>query len=142
MRDAEGCEMSHTRAKSGKVRPSTPAKAQSNGPADPTIDVFTLAEAAAYLRVSEPEVVRLVQQQELPGRLLGSEWRFLKSAIQDWLKTPAPRGSREAVVSVIGAWKDDPYLEEELKEIYRKRGQPITEDGSRLGLKLADTIYS
>jgi excisionase family DNA binding protein len=90
---------------------------------------LTLPEAAAYLRVSEAEVVRLVQQQDLPGRLLGTEWRFLKTAIQDWLQTPAPRGSKEAVLSVAGAWKDDPYLEEELKEIYRQRGRPMTEGG-------------
>jgi len=95
----------------------------------PKEDVFTLLEAAAYLRVPEAEVVRLVQMQDLPGRLLGSEWRFLKSAIQDWLKTPPLRGSKDAMRSVAGAWKDDPYVEEELKEIYRQRGRPMTEDG-------------
>jgi hypothetical protein len=31
------------------------------------------------------------------------------------------------VLSVAGAWKDDPYLEEELKEIYRRRGRPMIE---------------
>jgi excisionase family DNA binding protein len=88
---------------------------------------LTLTEAAAYLRVSEAEVVRLVQQQDLPGRLLGTDWRFLKSALQDWLRTPPRRGTKEAILSVAGAWKDDPYLEEELKEIYRRRGRPMTE---------------
>jgi excisionase family DNA binding protein len=92
-------------------------------------DVLTLAEAAAYLRVPEAEVILLVQQQDLPGRLIGAEWRFLKSALQDWLRTPPPRGSKEAVLSVAGAWKDDPYLEEELNEIYKRRGRPMTEDG-------------
>jgi excisionase family DNA binding protein len=91
-------------------------------------DVLTLAEAARYLRVPEAEVIRLVQQQDLPGRLLGADWRFLKSALQDWLRTPPARGSREAVLSVAGAWKNDPYLEEELKEIYERRGRPMTED--------------
>jgi excisionase family DNA binding protein len=91
-------------------------------------DVLTLSEAAAYLRVSEDEVVRLVQQQDLPGRLLGSEWRFLKAALQDWLRTPPARGSKEAVLSVAGAWKDDPYLEEELDEIYKRRGRRMTEN--------------
>jgi excisionase family DNA binding protein len=92
-------------------------------------DVLTLAEAAAYLRISEDEVKNLVRYQDLPARILGEQWRFLKAAINDWLRMPMKPGSREAVMSVIGAWKDDPYLEEELKEIYRKRGRPMTEDG-------------
>jgi excisionase family DNA binding protein len=90
---------------------------------------LTLDEAAAYLRVAQDEVIRLVQQQGLPGRLLGAEWRFLKSALADWLRTPPVRGSKEAVLSVAGAWKDDPYIEKELEEIYKQRGRPMTENG-------------
>ena len=89
---------------------------------------MTLPEAAAYMRVSEEELVRLVHRQNLPGRLLESGWRFLKSGLQDWLKTPPPRGSREAVLSSAGAWKDDPFWEQELEEIYQRRGRPMTED--------------
>jgi excisionase family DNA binding protein len=107
-----------------KPNQSTPV----NGQPAPTGEVFTLSEAAAYLRVTEAEFLRLVDDQALPGRQFGTEWRFLKSAIQDWLKTPPKPGSREAVLSTIGAWKDDPYVEEELKEIYRKRGRPMTEE--------------
>ena len=88
-----------------------------------------MTKAAAYLRVSEPEVVRLVQQQDLPGRLLGNEWRFLKSALQDCLQTFPQRGSKEAVLSVAGAWKNDPHVDEELAEIYKQRGRPMTEGG-------------
>jgi excisionase family DNA binding protein len=83
--------------------------------------VLTLNEAAAYLRLSEPELLRLVQEQELPGRYTGSGWRFLKSALQQWLSQSYPKPSKEAQLAGIGSWKDDPYLEEMLKEIYRKR---------------------
>ena len=48
--------------------------------------------------------------------------------IQDWLKTPPKPGSREAVLSSIGARKNDPYVEEETKEIYRKRREDLVED--------------
>jgi len=92
-------------------------------------EVMTLAEAAAYLRVTEDEILRLVRYQDLPARLLDTEWRFLKLAIQDWLRATPPRGSREAVLSTAGSWKDDPFLETELKEIYKRRGRPMTEDG-------------
>jgi excisionase family DNA binding protein len=99
-----------------------------NGVAIPETDVLTLSEVATYLRVSEIEVKQLITDQSLPGRFLGTEWRFLKSAIQDWLKTPPVRGSREAVLSTLGSWKDDPYREELLKGIYKRRGRPMTED--------------
>jgi excisionase family DNA binding protein len=107
---------------------STPPPPTANGPAG---EVLTLAEAAAYLRLSEQDVLRLVDEQKLPARRLANEWRFLKAAIQDWLRTgPPPNPSREAQLAVIGSWKDDPYLDEELKEIFRQRGRPMAEDDS------------
>jgi hypothetical protein len=66
------------------------------------------------------------------GRLLGQQWRFLKTAIQLWLSTGSatPEGRKAAQLAVAGAWKDDPHLEDIVEEIYRWRGRPITEDGS------------
>jgi excisionase family DNA binding protein len=93
-------------------------------------EVLTLAEAAAYLRVSEEEVKRLMRDQGLPGRAAGDDWRFLKTAVQDWLRTPPAKSSKEALLAIVGSWKDDPYLDDMLKEIYRKRRQPVTEDGA------------
>lgn len=95
-----------------------------NGPAPD--EVLTLAEAAAYLRLPETEVVNLVHSQGLPGRFAGKEWRFLKAAIQAWLSQPGfvPRDFWEASV---GIFKDDPHLEEIVKEAHRQRGRPITE---------------
>lgn len=112
-----------------KPRPpaTTAAPPATNGPIP---DVLTLAEAAAYLRFSEADVLRLITEQGLPARQLAREWRFSKAAILQWLSTPPPMGSKEAQMSVIGSWKDDPDLEDMLEEIYRKRGRPITEDGS------------
>ncbi len=91
-------------------------------------DVLTLGEAAAYLRLSEADVRRLVEEQSLPARQLGEEWRFLKSAIQAWLSTPCAKENKKDIWSVAGSWKDDPYLEEMLKEIDRMRGRPATEE--------------
>lgn len=93
-------------------------------------EVLTLAEAAAYLRLPEPEVVSLVHSQGLPGRFAGNQWRFLKLAIQAWLSQPPPRFSKEAQLSVAGLLKDDPDLVPMVEEIYQRRGRPITGDGS------------
>lgn len=98
---------------------------------EPRDEVLSLSQAASYLQFSEAEVLRLVEEQALPARRLGNEWRFLKTAIQDWLRTgPPPKPSKEAQLAVAGSWKDDPYLEEELKEIYQRRGRPPNEDDS------------
>ena len=125
--------MSQTKNRSAKTKANNQPRA-TPGPKTKPIgseEVLTLAEAAAYLRLSETDVLRLVDQQGLSARQLGAEWRFLKAAIQDWLRTgPPPRGSKEAQLAVAGAWKDDPLLEEELREIYRQRGRPMTEEGS------------
>lgn len=106
--------------------PSIPA---ANGPAG---DVLTLAEAAVYLRLPEAEVVRLATAEGLPGRLLGSEWRFFKGALQQWLSVSQPTAAmrKAALVAAAGTFKEDPDLEDLVEEIYRRRGRPITEDGS------------
>jgi excisionase family DNA binding protein len=111
-----------------KTRKKPNATATTNGSPASDPEVFTFGEAAGYLRVTEAEPIRLIHDQALPGRQFGTEWRFLKSAIQDWLKTPPVRGSREAVLSTIGSWKDDPHVEAELAEIYRKRGEDLVGD--------------
>jgi hypothetical protein len=73
----------------------------------------------------------LVHEQALPARQLGSEWRFLKTAIQDWLSAVPPlRSDKEAWMALAGAWKDDPFREKLLEEIYHQRGRPMTEADS------------
>jgi len=89
-----------------------------------------LAEAGAYLRVPEADVVRMIGPRGLPGRLIGSDWRFSQAAIQKWLQTPPEPSSRESLLALSGAWKDDPDVDEMLKKIYQRRRRPMTEDGS------------
>jgi excisionase family DNA binding protein len=93
--------------------------------------VLTLAEAAAYLRLTEAEVLRLVDEQALPARQVGNERRFLKAAIQQWLSagTP-PTPGKEAQLAVAGAWKDDPLVEEEMRDTYRHRGRSLPAEKS------------
>ena len=119
--------MPQTRTKPRKPK-SAKAPIESNGVTPPTTEVFNFAEAAAYLRVTESDLMRLVHDQALPGRQFGTEWRFLKSAIQDWLKTPPKRGSREAVLSTAGSWKDDPEMVAETMAIYHKRREDLVGD--------------
>ncbi len=118
--------------KKPKPEPSSQPEPQPAAVNGPPSEVLTLAEAAAYLRLPEKDVIGAVSTQGLPGRLVGGEWRFLKPAIQHWLSVSQPpaEGLNAAMLAFAGAWKDDPHLEDMVEEIYRKRGRPITEDGS------------
>jgi len=106
-----------------------PQPAAMDGPAG---EVLTLAEAAAYLRLPEKDVIAAASTQGLPGRLVGGEWRFLKTALQQWLSGSQPTAEmrKAAILAAAGSFKDDPQLEDIVEEIYRQRGRPITEDGS------------
>ncbi len=48
-------------------------------------EVLTLAETAAFLRVSENEIVRLASLRQLPARKIGGQWRFSRRALLGWL---------------------------------------------------------
>jgi excisionase family DNA binding protein len=91
-----------------------------------TVDVLTLAEAAKYLRVSVDDVLHAVEQQALPARRVGSDWRILKSALEEWLRTPMT--SRNFWSAQLGALRDDPDLDAFLRDTYRQRGRPMTEE--------------
>jgi excisionase family DNA binding protein len=122
--------MPRTRTKKPRPKPATVPPVQDTPPvAAAAGEVLTLAEAAAYLRVPEADLLQLVNQQEIPARRIGRDWRILKPALQDWLRTPMSLSSKEALRSVIGAWKDHPDLDQLLEEIYRQRGRPMTEEG-------------
>ncbi len=112
-----------------KTKPK-PQSARPNGLDDPSAhDVLTLTEAATYLRLSEEDVLQMVREQGLPARQTGTQWRFLKTAIQQWLNQPIPPSKPEGIWAAAGSWRNDPYLEEMLKETYRRRGRPMTEEG-------------
>ncbi len=105
-----------------RTKTTPPANGATEGPA--TAEILTLPEAAAYLRVPEGDVLRMVQEQGLPARKIGEQWRFLKPAVQDWLRGGADAAKEQFWATQFGALKDDPYLEEMLRDIYKRRGRP------------------
>lgn len=54
-------------------------------------EVMNAAQAAALLQVEEAAVVALAAAGQLPGRKLGSAWRFSRAALVAWLSTSEPR---------------------------------------------------
>lgn len=63
---------------------------------EPVRDVMTLREAADFVRVSEKTLRDMARAGRLPARKVGREWRFLKSAIEDWLANRQPAAEPEA----------------------------------------------
>jgi excisionase family DNA binding protein len=44
-----------------------------------------MREVAMYLRVHVSTIARLLKRQEIPAFKIGSDWRFKKSSIDEWL---------------------------------------------------------
>ncbi len=75
-----------------------PPTAGDNGAA-----VLTLKEAAHFIRVSDKTLADMARQGAVPAQKVGREWRFLRSALQDWLAGGQPRpGPSPAASSAPG----------------------------------------
>ena len=49
-------------------------------------EVLDLRETAEMLRVAPGVVRELAESHRIPGRRIGNDWRFSRSALLDWLK--------------------------------------------------------
>lgn len=106
-------------------------------------DVLTLEEASAYLRLPVAVVLRQASQGNIPGRKIEDNWRFLKTAIDDWLRSgsigaltqyTAQAEKAETLaqsvkfeqsnpwVKFAGMFKDDPLFDDFLEDMaaYRR----------------------
>jgi excisionase family DNA binding protein len=54
-------------------------------PADSASEVLDVEAVASFLGVDAGLVHELAERGELPGRKLGTEWRFARGAVLDWL---------------------------------------------------------
>jgi excisionase family DNA binding protein len=49
------------------------------------LDILTLTEVAAYLRVTKRTLYRLAQEGQLPAFKLGGTWRFRREELDRWI---------------------------------------------------------
>ena len=54
----------------------------------PPPEIMTVEQTAELLQVEMALVLELAESGQLPGRRLGSTWRFARKAIIEWLGTP------------------------------------------------------
>lgn len=48
-------------------------------------EIMTLAELANYLKVAEKTVVRMAREGRVPGTKVASQWRFMRTMVDQWL---------------------------------------------------------
>ncbi len=87
-------------------------------------NVLTLEETAEYLRLPKETIERQAKKGQLPGRRIEDTWRFLKAAIDDWLRS---QDSRTILLQQAGAFAGDDTLPLLREAIYSARGRSETE---------------
>jgi excisionase family DNA binding protein len=54
-------------------------------------EIMNAEQAGHFLQLEEATVIELAESGKLPGRKLGSAWRFSRAALVAWLSTPEKR---------------------------------------------------
>lgn len=86
--------------------------------------VLTLEEAADYLRLSPDILQQHAVAGKIPGQPIGDSWRFLRSAIDDWLRC---HDSRSVLLQQAGIFAQDETLEAIQANIDQDRQQSALE---------------
>jgi excisionase family DNA binding protein len=82
--------------------------------------ILTLEEVADCLRLSPEIVLQEAIAGKIPGQPIGNHWRFLRSAIDEWLHC---RDSRTIWLQQAGAFAEDETLVAIQAQIDRDRQQ-------------------
>jgi len=85
------------------------------------IELMTLEEVAAYLRVTKKTIYRLLRQGKIPATKVGQQWRFDKALIDAWLR----RKSIGARVSILVV-DDEEMIRSLFEETLRESGHAVT----------------
>lgn len=48
-------------------------------------NIMTLAEMADYLKIAKRSLLRMAQRGDIPATKVASQWRFMRSVVDDWL---------------------------------------------------------
>ena len=78
---------------------------------EPINEVLTAGEVASYLRVSLSTIYRLLKSGDLPAFKIGSDWRFNRVHIEEWLRsraqTPESGAAHDPASPSVGPNSDD-----------------------------------
>ena len=58
---------------------------------EPKDEVLTLQEMAELLKLPKSTAYMLVQNEKIPGKKVGRQWRFIRSEVLNWLRKQEPK---------------------------------------------------
>jgi len=59
---------------------------------------LTLEEVAEYLQVSKEKIYKLCQRGKMPASKLGSQWRFKKDKIDEWMEKQTSKATVDTIL--------------------------------------------
>ena len=85
------------------------------------IELITVREVAAYLRVTEKTIYRLLRQGKIPATRVGHSWRFDKALIDEWLYRSSV-GTKANILVV----DDEEMIRVLFREVLENSGHSVT----------------
>lgn len=73
-------------------------------------DLLTAKQVGEYLQLSQRSIYRLLERGELPATKIGGQWRFRKTAIDEWIDLHMGQLGADELREVGGAREDDVRL--------------------------------
>jgi excisionase family DNA binding protein len=68
-------------------------------------EILTIEQAAKMLQVSARTIQRLVKTGTIPGRQVGTKWRFHRDQLRDWVRNKEARPKKGmSQAELIEAW--------------------------------------
>ena len=58
-------------------------------------ELLTAAETCRYLKVTPRTLYRYIQDRHMPAFKLGKEWRFVRSDLDQWLRSRSAAGAEQ-----------------------------------------------
>ncbi|MFC2076205.1 helix-turn-helix domain-containing protein [candidate division KSB1 bacterium] len=55
---------------------------------------LTLNELSSYLKIGRTKLYQMVQEGQMPASKVGTQWRFDRDEIDEWLKNQRPELSK------------------------------------------------
>ena len=86
-------------------------------------EILTMEQAAAYLQVSTRTLQRMVTDGRVPGRQVGSQWRFDREQLRDWVRGDEP----------------SPAEKEQAEQALNQR-ELVEKESLRLGVDVPETL--
>jgi excisionase family DNA binding protein len=60
---------------------------------------LTIEELSGYLKMSRSKLYQMAQKGELPGSKIGTQWRFDRDEVDDWMKSLRQTAPQKASVN-------------------------------------------